>query len=389
MIFLMDLPIERFRGVGSKTVPKMHELKITTGADLIKWREMDLIAQFGRFGEVLFQRVRGIDERPVEYQRDRKSVGKERTYWPFLTTMGEVDNQLNRLAKLVQQAIKKQQVHGRTLVLKVRYGDFKTLTKRVTQPDFIENDAAVYAQLATEIMAKMPAITQGVRLLGITLTGLAPLILKILNYRCLIGQIALNKTTRNGILNLRTRLKGHIMTLSETQHDIIRLIKTHKTIIIHRHQRPDPDAIGSQMGLAAILRASFPGKTVYSVGKQYPGFDWLGKTDSIEDDVYKDALVIVVDTANQPRVDDARYTMGNALVKIDHHPNDDPFGVPMWVAPDASSTSELIYDFYAANQDNLTMTDDAARLLYAGIVGDTGRFMYPSTSPHTMAVAGA
>ncbi|KRK47178.1 bifunctional oligoribonuclease/PAP phosphatase NrnA [Secundilactobacillus kimchicus] len=179
------------------------------------------------------------------------------------------------------------------------------------------------------------------------------------------------------------------MTLSETQHDIIRLIKTHKTIIIHRHQRPDPDAIGSQMGLAAILRASFPGKTVYSVGKQYPGFDWLGKTDSIEDDVYKDALVIVVDTANQPRVDDARYTMGNALVKIDHHPNDDPFGVPMWVAPDASSTSELIYDFYAANQDNLTMTDDAARLLYAGIVGDTGRFMYPSTSPHTMAVAGA
>lgn len=173
--FLMDLPIERFRGVGSKTVPKMHELKITTGADLIKWREMDLIAQFGRFGEVLFQRVRGIDERPVEYQRDRKSVGKERTYWPFLTTMGEVDNQLNRLAKLVQQAIKKQQVHGRTLVLKVRYGDFKTLTKRVTQPDFIENDAAVYAQLATEIMAKMPAITQGVRLLGITLTGLAPI----------------------------------------------------------------------------------------------------------------------------------------------------------------------------------------------------------------------
>lgn len=173
--FLMSLSIERFRGVGSKTVPKMHELNIHSGADLIKWREMDLIAQFGRFGEILYQRVRGVDDRPVEYKRDRKSIGKERTYWPFLTTMGEVDNQLTRLADMVAVAVKKRQTHGRTLVLKVRYGDFKTQTKRVTQPDFIENDAKVYAQLATDIMASMPAIDAGVRLLGITITGLAPI----------------------------------------------------------------------------------------------------------------------------------------------------------------------------------------------------------------------
>ncbi|MTV82005.1 DHH family phosphoesterase [Secundilactobacillus folii] len=178
------------------------------------------------------------------------------------------------------------------------------------------------------------------------------------------------------------------MTLLDTQTDILNAIKQHKTIIIHRHQRPDPDAIGSQMGLAAILRASFPTKKVYSVGKQYPGFDWLGKTDTIDDDVYKGALVIVVDTANQPRVDDARYTTGDQLIKIDHHPNDDPFGDPMWVAPSSSSTSELIFDFYTAMKDQLTCTGEAARLLYAGIVGDTGRFMYPATSPHTMQVAG-
>lgn len=178
------------------------------------------------------------------------------------------------------------------------------------------------------------------------------------------------------------------MTLKETQTAILKAIKQHQTVIIHRHQRPDPDAIGSQMGLAAILKASFPEKKIYTVGKQYPGFDWLGKTDEIADEVYKDALVMVLDTANQPRVDDSRYLTGDQLIKIDHHPNDDAFGDPMWVTPEASSTSELIFDFYTAMQAELTCPDEAARVLYAGIVGDTGRFMYPATSPHTMQVAG-
>ncbi|GAX05225.1 phosphoesterase [Secundilactobacillus pentosiphilus] len=178
------------------------------------------------------------------------------------------------------------------------------------------------------------------------------------------------------------------MTLKETQTKILNAIKQHKTIIIHRHQRPDPDAIGSQMGLKEILKASFPDKKIYAVGKQYPGFDWLGKTDAIEDDAYKDALVMVLDTANQPRIDDDRYSKGDQLIKIDHHPNDDQFGDPMWVSPEASSTSELIFDFYTAMKPALACTAEAARVLYAGIVGDTGRFMYPATSTHTMKVAG-
>lgn len=168
---------------------------------------------------------------------------------------------------------------------------------------------------------------------------------------------------------------------------ILTTTKQYKTIIIHRHKRPDPDAIGSQMGLAQILKASFPDKTILCAGKQYDGFAWLGKTDEISDDQYKDALVIVVDTANQPRVDDDRFNKGKMMIKIDHHPNDDAFGDIMWVEPEASSTSELICDFFAANRAELTMPAEGARLLYAGIVGDTGRFMYPSTSSHTLAVA--
>lgn len=168
---------------------------------------------------------------------------------------------------------------------------------------------------------------------------------------------------------------------------ILTAIKQYQTIIIHRHKRPDPDAIGSQLGLAQILKASFPEKTVLAAGKQYDGFNWMGKTDEIADDQYAHALVIVVDTANQPRVDDDRYNKGQMMIKIDHHPNDDAFGDVMWVEPEASSTSELIYDFFAANTADLVMPSEAARLLYAGIVGDTGRFMYPSTSSHTFEVA--
>lgn len=170
------------------------------------------------------------------------------------------------------------------------------------------------------------------------------------------------------------------------QEQILNAIQDFDTIIIHRHKRPDPDAVGSQMGLADILKTSFPAKKIYAVGKQYSSFDWLGVTDEIEDSAYQNALVIVVDTANQPRVDDDRYLNGKMLIKIDHHPNDDQFGDLMWVDETASSTSELIGEFCFQLKDQLMMTSNAARLLYAGIVGDTGRFKYPATTPKTFAV---
>ncbi|ETY73838.1 DHH family phosphoesterase [Lactiplantibacillus fabifermentans] len=173
------------------------------------------------------------------------------------------------------------------------------------------------------------------------------------------------------------------------QSEILALIKQAKTIIIHRHQRPDPDAIGSQLGMAEIIKTSFPDKKVLTPGKQYHGFDWLGQMDTVTEADYEDALVLVLDTANQPRVDGELYNTGKALVKIDHHPNDDAFGDPQWVDVDASSTSELVYEFYAAFKDELTLDANAARLLYAGIVGDTGRFLYSATKPSTMRAAAA
>ncbi|GAA3015177.1 DHH family phosphoesterase [Tetragenococcus solitarius] len=171
------------------------------------------------------------------------------------------------------------------------------------------------------------------------------------------------------------------------QEDILAQIKAYGTIIIHRHQRPDPDAIGSQVGLAELLRASFPSKQIYQVGGPTEGLDYLAEMQKIDEATYQEALVIVTDTANAPRISDDRYNLGAKLIKIDHHPNDEPYGDFIWVQDEASSCSEIIADFWQLFPDELRMTKEAARLLYAGIVGDTGRFLYPSTSSHTLRIA--
>lgn len=171
------------------------------------------------------------------------------------------------------------------------------------------------------------------------------------------------------------------------EQQIVEKIKAYQKIMIHRHQNPDPDALGSQGGLASILRASFPEKDIYVVGGPVHDLEYLLTMDTVTDDMYQDALVITTDTANAPRVSGEQFKLGKEIVKIDHHPNDEPYGDLAWVRPDASSTSELIYDLYAANQDDLVMTNEAARLLYAGIIGDTGRFLYPATTSHTLWVA--
>ncbi|NGL84968.1 DHH family phosphoesterase [Streptococcus equi] len=166
---------------------------------------------------------------------------------------------------------------------------------------------------------------------------------------------------------------------------ILEHIKHYQTIIIHRHQNPDPDALGSQAGLKAIITHHFPDKKVLITGFNEPSLAWISLMDQVSDADYKDALVIVTDTANRPRIDDERYTMGACLIKIDHHPNDDVYGDLSYVDTKASSASEIIAEF--AFSQGLALTDEAARLLYTGIVGDTGRFLYASTSSKTLAIA--
>ncbi|MBZ5201117.1 bifunctional oligoribonuclease/PAP phosphatase NrnA [Planomicrobium chinense] len=171
---------------------------------------------------------------------------------------------------------------------------------------------------------------------------------------------------------------------------IIDTIKQYETIVIHRHVRPDPDAYGSQLGLKYLLQHNYPKKRILAAGEHDTTLDFMDFPDVVQDADFEGALVIVTDTANTERVDDQRYANGAKIIKIDHHPNDDAYGDILWVDTNASSASELIYELftYGQEQENWTMPDSAARLLYAGIIGDTGRFLFPSTTQKTFAVAG-
>ena len=167
-------------------------------------------------------------------------------------------------------------------------------------------------------------------------------------------------------------------------------ISQNETIIIHRHVRPDPDAYGSQCGLAEMIKATYPNKKIYVVGESEPSLEFLYKMDHISDEIYQEALVIVCDTANQARISDQRYHTGKKLIKIDHHPNDDQYGDLLWVETEASATSEMIYELYLEGKDQgFKLSEKAAELLYTGIVGDTGRFLFPSTTEKTFQYASA
>lgn len=160
---------------------------------------------------------------------------------------------------------------------------------------------------------------------------------------------------------------------------IIEAIKKHNKIIIHRHVRPDPDALGSQVGLKTMIQRTFPEKEVYAVGEEDPAYNFLTRMDEVDDSLFEQSLIIVCDTANTGRISDERYTMGKKIVKIDHHPNHDPYGDLNWVDTEASSTSELIYELYLFDKELWKIDAQFARLIYAGIIGDTGRFLFPST----------
>ena len=171
---------------------------------------------------------------------------------------------------------------------------------------------------------------------------------------------------------------------------IIDKIEQYEQIIIHRHVRPDPDAYGSQMGLAELIRFNYPSKKVYVVGEHEPSLTFLGLPQVIEDHEFTNSLIIVTDTANTERIDDQRYKNGVELIKIDHHPNDDAYGDLLWVDTRASSASEMIYELYEEGKiyKKWKLSNSSARFLFAGIVGDTGRFLFPSATLKTFETAG-
>lgn len=169
---------------------------------------------------------------------------------------------------------------------------------------------------------------------------------------------------------------------------ILDKIKAYDTIIIHGHKRPDGDCYGAQFGLKDIIKRSFPKKSVYVVGERAEYVDFVGRVDKIEDDVYDNALSIVVDTAIADRISDKRYVKGKEIIKIDHHIPVENYGDLIWVDTSFPSCAQMITYFYYKFQDELKLSLEGANALYTGIVTDTGRFRYRGVSQLTHQLAG-
>lgn len=170
--FMEKLPVEKFFGVGKVTADKMQRMGLFNGADLKKLSENDLVQHFGKAGRFYYRIVRGLDDRPVQPHRETKSVGAEDTFPHDLTTLTEMDPELDKLAQKVASRLEKHQLKGRTITLKVKYHDFRQITRNHSTPLPI-SDADTIATAAKQLLAKTDPETEGdkIRLLGITVSN--------------------------------------------------------------------------------------------------------------------------------------------------------------------------------------------------------------------------
>ncbi len=169
--FLSLLPIRKFFGVGKVTEKKMLRLGIKTGNDLRRMEQEKLIFHFGKTGSFLYNIVRGIDERPVEPSRERKSIGSETTLYCDTSDLSEIDTILSHLAEQIEYSLKKKQTGGFTLTLKIRYQDFTTITRSQTVQTPIYSSAAMLS-LLPGLLATTDAGSEKVRLLGLSVSKL-------------------------------------------------------------------------------------------------------------------------------------------------------------------------------------------------------------------------
>jgi DNA polymerase-4 len=170
--FVAGQPVKRFHGVGPRTAEKMARLGIATGGDLRGWSEADLRVHFGKFAHYLFWAARGIDHREVRADRERKSVGGERTYGRDLHDEDEVRAALEAIITIVWDRIESHGAQGRTIILKAKYSDFQSVTRSSTAEHSV-HDKAKFALIAHRLLDELLPLEKGVRLLGLTLAGLA------------------------------------------------------------------------------------------------------------------------------------------------------------------------------------------------------------------------
>ncbi|WP_029512795.1 DHH family phosphoesterase [Mycoplasmopsis iners] len=166
----------------------------------------------------------------------------------------------------------------------------------------------------------------------------------------------------------------------------IEAIEKYDNIIIFHHIRPDGDCLGSQAGLAELIRQNFPNKKVYTPGDNAHVFDFMNyHFDKIEDIDFTNSLGIVVDASSSDRIECAQLLLEKrmtATLRVDHHPNDSDIKYDyLWVDEHYVAAAEMIAKI--AYDANWKVSTKAAEHIYLGMVTDSNRFMYPDTSSRT------
>jgi DNA polymerase-4 len=168
--FMEKLPVEKFFGVGKVTAEKMKSMQLFTGGDLKKLTEEALKQHFGKVGSFYYQIVRGIDNRAVQPHRETKSLGAEDTFPEDLTDMDTMSIELDKIALVVFDRLQRNQLKGRTITLKIKYHDFKQVTRNQSFTHPI-GDLETIAATAKSLLAASGIEDKKIRLLGITLSN--------------------------------------------------------------------------------------------------------------------------------------------------------------------------------------------------------------------------
>ncbi|MFD2581576.1 DNA polymerase IV [Pedobacter vanadiisoli] len=167
--FMEKLPVEKFFGVGRVTAAKMKAMQINTGADLKKLTEAQLVAQFGKSGSFYYKIVRGIDDRPVQSNRETKSVGAEDTFSEDTNDDAVMHDLLKQISEIVAKRLSKYQLSGKTITLKIKFSDFKIITRSRSFPVPVNQAEVIYTE-AVKLLEEAAIGLSRIRLLGITLS---------------------------------------------------------------------------------------------------------------------------------------------------------------------------------------------------------------------------
>ncbi len=168
--FLAPLPVEELWGVGPKTAEQLARLGLRTIGDIARWPADDLVRRFGKHGEQLAERARGIDERPVETVRETKSISKETTFARNVTDAATLRRTLRRLADGVGAQVRREGLSGTTIKIKLRWQDFTTLTRQVTLDHTTDQDGEI-AEVALRLLEEHWPPGRPVRLIGVGISG--------------------------------------------------------------------------------------------------------------------------------------------------------------------------------------------------------------------------